>query len=168
MDPAMFFFALFIASIATSAYLSYKLYQRSKWRKIWTQVGWVMWEMLGFSMFLSGFLSGDIVMMVFGLAIAIGNISFFLSYYIKSELRGVKRFLEVIFGAVSLGIIIYGYVITGSLILEIATLFIIAIILIAFMLSYLLPKNHGSHNCLEEGQSQPDPFHECRLIQVER
>ncbi|MGB9684277.1 MAG: hypothetical protein ACPL1Z_05040 [Candidatus Bathyarchaeales archaeon] len=141
MDMVIVFLALFFTSIATFSYLAYKLYRKSIDR--WVQVGWGIWVMLSFSMFLSGFLSGDIVMMVFGLAIAFGNISLFFSYYIKSELGGAKRFLEVIFGAVSLGIIVYGYVITGSLILEVATLFIIVTILIAFMLSYFLPRIHA-------------------------
>lgn len=141
MDMVIVFLALLFTSIVAFSHLAYKLYRKSIDR--WVQVGWVIWGIPDFSMFLSGFLSGNIVMMVFGLAIAFGNISLFSSYYIKSELKGAKRFLEVIFGAVSLGIIIYGYFITGSLILEIATLFIIVMILIAFMLSYFLPRIHA-------------------------
>ncbi|MEM3437710.1 MAG: hypothetical protein QXP55_04160 [Nitrososphaerales archaeon] len=131
------FLALFFTSIVTFSYLAYKLYQKSV--ELWVQVGCVIWVMLGFLMFLAGFLSGNIVTMVFGLALAFASMSFFFTYYIKSEHR-VKKLLEVIFGIVSLGIIIYGYVITGSLILEIATLFVVAMILIAFMLSYFLPR----------------------------
>lgn len=98
--------------------------------------------MLGFLMFLTGFLSGNIITTVIGLAVAFANALVFFVYHIKSELR-VKRFLEVIFGAVSIGITVYGYLVTGSIILEIATLFIVAVILIAFMLSYFLPKIHA-------------------------
>lgn len=140
MDIVMVYLAMFFTSIAAFSYLAYKLYEKSRDR--WVQVGHVIWVMLGFLMFLAGFLSGNIVTIVIGLASAFASASLFFTYYIKSEL-GVKKFLEVIFGAVSLGIIIYGYIITGSLILEIATLFIIAMILIAFMLSYFLPRIHA-------------------------
>ncbi|MCS7374696.1 MAG: hypothetical protein NDF56_06940, partial [archaeon GB-1845-036] len=102
---------------------------------------WIIWGILGFSMFLFGFLSGNIVKEVIGLALTFAVISLFFTYYIKSELK-VKRFLEAIFGVTSLGIIVYGYFITGSLILEIVTLFVIVMMLIAFILSYLLPKIH--------------------------
>ncbi|MEM3710216.1 MAG: hypothetical protein QXL46_04865 [Nitrososphaerales archaeon] len=137
MDMVIVFLALFFASVAAFSYLAYKLYKKNVER--WVQVGHVIWVMLGFLMFLTGFLSGNIVTMVFGLASAFASASLFFTYYVKSEL-GVKKFLEVIFGAMSIGIIFYGYVITGSPILEIAMLFIVAMILIAFMLSYFLPR----------------------------
>ena len=140
MDMVVFFLALFFTSIVAFSYLAYKLYRKSIDR--WVQVGRVIWVILSFSMFSAGFLSGNIVTMVIGLALAFASASLFLTCYIKSELE-VKRFLEAIFGAVSLGIIVYGYVITGSPVLEIATLFIIVMILIAFMLSYFLPRIHA-------------------------
>ncbi|HDO20635.1 MAG TPA: hypothetical protein ENG81_03855 [Candidatus Bathyarchaeota archaeon] len=137
MDMVMIFLALFFIFTAAFSYLAYKTYQKNMWR----QVGWIIWGILGFSMFLFGFLSGNIVKEVIGLALTFAVISLFFTYYIKSELK-VKRFLEAIFGVTSLGIIVYGYFITGSLILEIVTLFVIVMMLIAFILSYLLPKIH--------------------------
>ncbi|MBS7281582.1 MAG: hypothetical protein KIH09_17335 [Candidatus Freyarchaeota archaeon] len=89
-----------------------------------------------------GFLSGDIAIAAMGLTSAFVSTSFFFTFYIKREL-GAKKFLAVIFGAASLGIIIYRHIITGSLILEIATLFLVAMILMPFLLSYFLPRIHA-------------------------
>ena len=100
---------------------------------------WVVWTILGFSMFFSGFVSGNVVMMVIGVAMAFAWTSVFLTSYVKSEHR-VKKALEVVSGIVALGIFVFGYVITRSFILGVITLFIVAMVFLAFVVSYLLPK----------------------------
>lgn len=140
MDLFAVFLILFFTYIAAFSYMAQKLYKKGVER--WVQLGRVIWVMLGFLLFLTGFLYGNIITTVIGLALAFAGASVFFMYHIKSELR-VKRFLEVILGAVSIGIIVYGYLVTGSIILEIATLFIVAMIFIAIMLSYFLPKIHA-------------------------
>ena len=100
---------------------------------------WAAWAMVGFLDFVYGLVSGNMVMMVIGVIMALASVSGFLTSYVESELR-VKKALEVVFGIVAFGVIIYGYVTTGSLILGIITLFILAMFFVAFLVSYLLPR----------------------------
>ena len=93
-------------------------------------------------MLLSGLASGNVVMMVFGAAMAFAYSASFLMLRVRSEHR-VKRALEVVSTFATLGILICGYILTGSLILGIITLFIIAMFSIAFTLSHLLPRIHS-------------------------
>jgi len=137
MDMVTVFLALFFTSVVAFSYLAYKLHKKSVER--WIQVGRAVWVILGFLMLIAGYLSGNIVTMVVGSALAFASSSLFFTYYVRSELR-VKKFLEIIFGVISLGIIVYGYLATGSLILGIMTLFIVAMILTAFILTYFLPR----------------------------
>ena len=104
---------------------------------------WAVWETLGILTFLSGFVSGNVVMMVIGGAMTFAWTSVFLTSYVKSEHR-VKKALEVISGILALGIIVYGYVATGSLILGVITLFIVAMSFVAFVVSYFLPRIRGN------------------------
>jgi hypothetical protein len=97
---------------------------------------------LGILMFLSGFVSGNVVTMVVGIAVAFGHVSSYLTAYVRSD-HWVKRALEVIFAIVALGVIVYGYIVTGSLILGVMTIFIVAMMFIGFTLSYLLPRIRG-------------------------
>ena len=106
------------------------------WPSKWYCVGW---SILGFLALLSGVVSGNVVMMVFGTVIAFLATSAFLMHYVKSEHR-VKRALEVVSALVALVIVVYGYVVTGSFILGVMTLFIVTMVFVAFMLSYLLPR----------------------------
>ena len=107
-----------------------------KWREKWV---WAIWGMLGILMFLSGFVSGNVVTMVVGVVLAFGYASLYLTSYVKSDHR-VKRALEVIFMLSAFGVVIYGYATTGSLILGVMTIFIVTMVFVAFILSYLLPK----------------------------
>lgn len=100
---------------------------------------WAVWEILGILMFLSGFTSGNVVMMVIGVALTFAFTSVFLTSYVESEHR-LKKALEVVSAILALGIIVYGYVLTGSFILGVITLLIVAVFFVAFTLSYLLPK----------------------------
>ncbi len=102
----------------------------------------LVWGILGFLLFLGGFVSGNIVTMVVGVTMAFANVSAFLTSHIKSENR-VKGALEVIFGIITFGVIIYGYFVTGSLFLGVITLFMVAMVFFAFIVSYLLPKIRG-------------------------
>ena len=90
-------------------------------------------------MFLSGFVSGNVVTMVVGIAVSFGYVSSYLTAYVRSDHR-VKRALEVVFAIVALGVIVYGYIVTGSLILGVMTMFIVAMMFIGFTFSYLLPR----------------------------
>ncbi|MDH5686495.1 MAG: hypothetical protein OEZ48_01300 [Candidatus Bathyarchaeota archaeon] len=100
---------------------------------------YVAWEIISFSIVLSGLLSGNVVTVVFGTAMAFASTSAFLTQYVKSEHR-VRRALEVASTFATLGIFIYGYAITRSFILGLITFFIVAIVFLAFTLSYLLPR----------------------------
>ncbi|MEM1562076.1 MAG: hypothetical protein QXJ19_02255 [Candidatus Bathyarchaeia archaeon] len=102
------------------------------------KVSHIILLVLGFLMLLDGFLFEESVMKIFGLATVSAAASLFFMH-IESENR-VKRILEAIFSAISLGIITYGYFITRSLILGVATLFIFVMFLVALILSYFLPK----------------------------
>jgi len=106
------------------------------WRGRWA---YFVWGILGFLMFLGGFFSKDIVIMIVGVSLAFASVSVFLTSYVKSESM-FKKASEVVSGIMSLGIIVYGYVLTGNLILGIMTLFVASMFLVAFTLSYLLPK----------------------------
>ncbi|MCP8312781.1 MAG: hypothetical protein H3Z53_00175 [archaeon] len=110
-----------------------------EWRRRWV---WPVWEFLGFLMFLSGFLSENVVMMVIGVVMAFAFTLAFLKSYVKSE-HIVEKALEVVSGIVALGIVIYGYVITGGFILGVITLSIVAMVFVAFVVSYLLPRIHS-------------------------
>ncbi|MEM3745289.1 MAG: hypothetical protein QW341_00335 [Candidatus Bathyarchaeia archaeon] len=137
MDLGIISLALFLASTAAFSYLAYKLYKRGA--EQWAQAGRVICVMLGFLMFLGGLLSENMITMIIGLVTAFASSSLFLTHYVRSEFRA-KRFLEIIFSILSLGIIVYGYLATGSIILGLLTLFIAAMITVALMLSYLLPR----------------------------
>ena len=100
---------------------------------------WAVWEILGILTFLSGFTSGNVVMMVVGIVAGFGFASLYLTSYVRSD-HIVKRALEVIFMLSAFGIIVYGYIVTGSLILGLMTIFIVAMVFVAFTLSYLLPR----------------------------
>jgi len=91
---------------------------------------------------MSGLINGDIVYMVFGLSLIFAAISITLTTRVMSDLR-IKRYVEVITAAVSLGIIVCGYLLSGALILVISTLIISALLALAFTLPYLLPKIRG-------------------------
>lgn len=107
-----------------------------KWRERWVLVAWAM---LGFLMFLSGFVSGNVITMVVAAILLVGITSAYLTSYVKTEHK-VKKALEVISILLSFAIAVHGYVITGSLVLGVITLFIAAMALFAFVVSYLLPK----------------------------
>lgn len=136
IDITMIYAVLFFASIVVFAYLAYKLHQKRKWRERWV---WTAWVMLGASNSVYGFVSGNMVIMIIGVAMALASMSAFLTSYVESELR-VKKALEVVFGVVAFGVVIYGYVITRSLILGIMLLFAATLLFVGFVLSYLLPK----------------------------
>lgn len=137
MDVRLISLIPFIISIVVFSYLAHKLYKRSV--GCWVRVGHIILLITGFLMLLNGLLFGEPVMRIFGLAVVFAAASLLLTHHIESKNK-VKRLLEVIFGAISLGIIIYGYFITGSLILGVVTLFTIVMFLAAFILSYLLPR----------------------------
>lgn len=109
---------------------------RTRQPRIWV---YVAWEILSFSMLLSGLASGNLVMMVFGAAMAFAYSASFLMLRVGSEHR-VKRALEVVSTFATLGILICGYAVTGNFILGAITFFIVTLIFVAFTLSYLLPR----------------------------
>lgn len=88
---------------------------------------------------MSGLTGNEFVTIIIGLSIALGAVSLFLTNYVVSDLK-VKRYAEIAFLAISLGIIIYGYLVSRVLILMIFTALIIAFLTLGFILSYLLPK----------------------------
>ncbi|MEM2166434.1 MAG: hypothetical protein QXE73_04485 [Candidatus Bathyarchaeia archaeon] len=137
MDMRLIFLISFIISIIIFSYLARKLYQERS-AELWVKVSHIILLVLGFLMLLDGFLFEESVMKIFGLATVSAAASLFFMH-IESENR-VKRILEAIFSAISLGIITYGYFITRSLILGVATLFIFVMFLVALILSYFLPK----------------------------
>jgi hypothetical protein len=100
---------------------------------------WAVWVTLVFLMFLGGFLSEDVTMMVIGLSLVFVIVSAFLMWYVKIEHK-IKKISELVSAIIALGIIVYGYVLTESLILGVIILFILTMFFIAFILSYLLPK----------------------------
>lgn len=106
----------------------------------WIQL--ISFSLIGLLLFMSGLINGDIVYMVFGLSLIFAAISITLTTRVMSDLR-IKRYVEVITAAVSLGIIVCGYLLSGALILVISTLIISALLALAFTLPYLLPKIRG-------------------------
>jgi len=110
----------------------------SKHKWVWA-VYWAVCGMLSLWVFLSGFVSGNVVTMVTGIFLAFFYPSLYLTSYVKSD-HIVKRALEVILLLLGFGAVIYGYVVTRSLILGVFTIFIVTIVLVAFLLSYLLPR----------------------------
>ncbi|MEM0050561.1 MAG: hypothetical protein QXW39_08545 [Candidatus Bathyarchaeia archaeon] len=138
MDMRLIFLISFVISIIVFSYLARKLYQERGTER-WMKVSHIILLVLGFLMLLNGFLFEESVMKIFGLASVSAAASLFLMHYIESENR-VKRILEAIFSAISLGIITYGYFITRSLILGVTTLFIVVMFLVALILSHFLPK----------------------------
>ncbi|MEM3597093.1 MAG: hypothetical protein QXJ53_03060 [Candidatus Bathyarchaeia archaeon] len=95
--------------------------------------------MLGFSMLLGGFCSGDAVLATLGAALGFACLSSALTLYVTSE-GMLKRVTVVASAFVALGIIVGGYILTESAILGIITILIAFLIFIAFMLSYICPK----------------------------
>ena len=100
---------------------------------------WAVWGMLSLLMFLSGFVSANVVTMVVGVVVAFGYASLYLTSYVRND-HIVKRALEVIFMLSAFSVVVYGYIVTGSLILGVMTIFIVTMVFVAFMLSYLLPR----------------------------
>jgi len=126
---------LFLASIAVSAVLAYRLY-----RKKTLEVGvrrWIIFGFLASMVLISGAASGNVVTIVFGASLLFATAFSFLTSYVKSDL--VKRTLGVVFFFATFFVMVYGYAITRSLILLIALLFIATMLSVAFVLSYLLP-----------------------------
>ncbi len=103
--------------------------------------GWplLVWGILGFLMFLSGVISGDVATIVIGGLLAFAVTSGYLTSHVRSEHR-VKKTLEVVSAMIAMAMVICGYVITGSFILGVMTLFIAVMFFVAFILSYFLPK----------------------------
>jgi hypothetical protein len=108
----------------------------SEWKGRWV---WIVWEILGILTLLSGFFSGNVVTMIVGVVMALGNASLLLTSYVSSD-HIVKRSLEVILMLLAFGVVVYGYVVTGSVILGVMTMSIVVLIFIAFVASYLLPR----------------------------
>jgi len=100
---------------------------------------WAIWGMLGILMFLSGFISENVVTVIFGVVMAFGYASLYLTSYVRSD-HIVKRALEVVFMLSAFGVVIYGYIVTRSFILGAITIFIVTMVFVAFLLSYLLPR----------------------------
>jgi hypothetical protein len=99
-----------------------------------------IWATLGVLMVVSGFFSQNVVTVIVGLSLALGNASLYLTSYVKSD-SVVKRGLEVVFAVVAVGIIGYGYIVTRSLILGLMIIFITAMVLVAFTIGYLLHRS---------------------------
>jgi len=106
----------------------------------WIQM--ISFSLIGLLLFISGLISSDIIHTIFGLSLVFAAISITLTTHVVSDLR-VKRYVEVITTAFSLGIIVCGYLLSGALILMISTLIIAALLALAFAFSYLLPKIRG-------------------------
>ena len=100
---------------------------------------WAAWGIVGVLMFLSGFVSGNVVTMVVGLMLTFAHASSYLTSHVRSD-HIVKRALEVFFMFLAFGVIIFGYILTGSLVLGVMTIFIVTLVFVAFLLSYLLPR----------------------------
>lgn len=109
-------------------------------KRFWIQT--ISFPLIGLLLFIGGLMSSDVVYMMFGLSLMFAAISITLTTRVMSDLR-IKRYVEVITAAFSLGIIICGYLLSGTLILMISTLIIAALLALAFSLSYLLPRIRG-------------------------
>lgn len=99
----------------------------------------VVWVILGILTFLSGYTSGNAVVMVVGVVLACGCASLYLTSHVPSD-HVVKRALEVVFMLLAFSVNIYGYIVTRSFLLGVTTIFIIAMIFVAFVISYFLPR----------------------------
>ena len=158
MDIAVVFAVLFLASIAASAYSVYefsqkKTLQASVWYRVWH---WVIFGFLASMLLLAGFLSGNVVTVVFGTFLLFAIASSFLTSYVRTD-HVVKRALEVVFLFMALGTVIYGYVMTRSPILGIMLLFVAAMFFVAFVLSYLLPRIRGRSEGLARVKNEEKP-----------
>lgn len=98
----------------------------------------LVWSLLGFLMFLSGFYSGNVVTSTLGVALVFAGVSSFLTLHVASENR-LEKALEVVSAVGAVGIIVCGYFFTGSIILAIITVLVMVLMSVAFLLSYLLP-----------------------------
>jgi len=141
------FVVLFLASVALSAYMVFKLYRRGNLRESVRKLQERLWYwgaaiFLGLMVFVLGITSNNIVSMVFGAFLFCGMTSSFLTNYVKSD-HIAKRALEVILLFVALGVVVYGYVVTGSPVLGIILLFAVTLFVVAFVSSYILPKIRG-------------------------
>ncbi len=96
----------------------------------------LVWSLLGFLMFLSGFYSGNVVTATLGVALVFAGVSSFLALHVASESR-LKKALEVFSAVGAVGIIVCGYFLTGSIILAIITALIMVLMSVAFLFSYL-------------------------------
>lgn len=99
----------------------------------------VVWGILGFLLFLTGFSSQNVVTMVVGVAMMLGNVSAYLTSHVESD-STIKRAIEVAFLVAALAVFGYGYIITQSIVLGLMTAAIVVLTLVAFTLSYVLPK----------------------------
>jgi len=132
------------------------------WRERWFSV---VLGTLGLLLFLSGFLSQNIITMVVGALQAFAALSVFLTSNVRSQHRA-KRSLEIVSALIALAIAIYGYVITGSLVLGAIILLVVAILFVAFTLSYVLPrirvnqrKTNGARNTGRVLERRGQRFH---------
>ena len=86
-----------------------------------------------------GFIDDDVVDIAVRTSLLFSIVPIVLTNYIVSSSR-VKRYLEVVFLAASLGIVVYGYLLSGALMLMVSIALIFTFLASAFILSYLLPK----------------------------
>jgi len=108
----------------------------------------LVWSILGFLMFLSGFYSGSAVTATLGVAIVFAGVSNFLTLHVASENK-LKKALEVFSAVGAVGIIFCGYFLTGGIILAIITALVIVLMSVAFLLSYVLPKIRSKRQTAE-------------------
>jgi uncharacterized membrane protein HdeD (DUF308 family) len=108
----------------------------------------LVWSILGFPMFLSGFYSGSAVTATLGVAIVFAGVSNFLTLHFASENK-LKRALEVFSAVGAVGIIFCGYFSTGSIILAIITALVIVLMSVVFLLSQVLPKIRSKRQTAE-------------------
>ena len=99
----------------------------------------LVWSLLGFLMFLSGFYSGNVVTATLGAALVFAGVSSFLTLHVASE-NMLKKALEVFSAIGAVGIIVCGYFLTGSMILAMITALMMVLMSVTFLFSYLLPK----------------------------
>lgn len=111
---------------------------------------WVplVWSILGFLMFLSGFYSGSAVTAILGVAIVFAGVSNFLTLHVASENK-LKKALEVFSAVGAVGIVVCGYFLTGSIILAMITALVIVLMSVAFLLSYVMPKVRSKRETAE-------------------
>lgn len=109
----------------------------SESRRIWIQA--VILTLLGLLWLMRGFINNEFAIIIIGLSLIFGAVSFTLTNYVISGSR-VKRYAEIALLVASLGIMVLGYILSGALILMIFTALTIALLMLGFILSYLLPK----------------------------